>query len=237
MGFDAVIDVEVAGRRVSYRTLGDPTAPPMVLLHAFGTNSEDWAPVAEAFAATHWIIAPDARGQGASEWADNYSLESFRDDVLGLLSAFALADVVLIGHSMGGIVAALVAETRPASVRLLVIEDVSIPTPNDPPVERRPGAGARPGVDPALGASIGAQLAGPNADWWLRAVDITVPTLVLAGGPDSHQNQESIAAMAIRIPDSTLLTIPAGHRIHTTMPHEFNSAVRDFLTTQSELWE
>jgi 3-oxoadipate enol-lactonase len=58
---------------------------------------------------------------------------------------------------------------------------------------------------------------------------ITAPTPVIAGGPDSHVNQDRLADMAARIPGGQLITIPAGHLVHAAQPARFTSAVAEFL--------
>ncbi|MER5750562.1 alpha/beta hydrolase [Streptomyces sp. NPDC002088] len=58
---------------------------------------------------------------------------------------------------------------------------------------------------------------------------VTAPTMVVAGGPESRLPQDEIAAMAARFPAGRLVTIPAGHLVHTTRPGEFCAAVEEFL--------
>src|SRR5215831_16271514 len=58
---------------------------------------------------------------------------------------------------------------------------------------------------------------------------ITAPTLLIGGGPASHIPQDMLAAAAARIPRCDLVTIPAGHDVHTARPAEFASAVLGWL--------
>ena len=58
---------------------------------------------------------------------------------------------------------------------------------------------------------------------------ITAPTLVIAGGPDSHVSQDRLADMAALIPGGELITISAGHLVHAAQPARFTSAVVTFL--------
>lgn len=67
------------------------------------------------------VIVPDLRGAGDSEPArDGYALERYREDVLAVLDAERVARAVLVGHSMGGQVAQLVAVSAPERVQGLV---------------------------------------------------------------------------------------------------------------------
>lgn len=77
--------------------------------------------------------------------------------------------------------------------------------------------------------AIVAQVNNPDRIWWERLPAITARTLLIAGGPASHVQQDMIHQAAARIPDCELLTIPAGHNIHRKCPKEFTDAVLDFL--------
>jgi 3-oxoadipate enol-lactonase len=77
--------------------------------------------------------------------------------------------------------------------------------------------------------AIVGQLNSPDPAWWDKLSGITVPTLVVAGGPDSHVPQDRVIAAAALIPDCALITIPVGHQIHRDRPAEFITAVRSFL--------
>jgi len=71
-------------------------------------------------------------------WPGAYSLALMRDDVLGVLAALDLRDVVLVGHSMGGIVAHLVAVAGSGRIGRMVVEDVPPPFPRSRPLPSRP---------------------------------------------------------------------------------------------------
>ena len=77
--------------------------------------------------------------------------------------------------------------------------------------------------------AIGGQLKDPDPAWWAGLPSITARTLIIAGGEDSHVPQDLLAEAAQLIPDATLITIPAGHRVHTSRPAEFTAAVLGFL--------
>ncbi|MBP2400570.1 alpha/beta fold hydrolase [Streptomyces syringium] len=119
--------VETGAVRLAYRVSGQPDAPPLVLLHALGENAADWDAVAPAFARHRRVFALDLRGHGRSDWPGDYSLELMQGDVIRFLDVLGLGQVDLIGHSMGGIVAYLLAGNHPQRVRRLVLEDVPVP--------------------------------------------------------------------------------------------------------------
>lgn len=130
--------IETGGVRLAYRVCGSPEAPPLVLLHALGEDSTDWDGVMPALARHRRVYALDLRGHGRSDRPGDYSLELMRADVLGVLDALALERVDLIGHSMGGVVAYLLAGRHPERVGRLILEDAPAPLPREPSVPTRP---------------------------------------------------------------------------------------------------
>jgi pimeloyl-ACP methyl ester carboxylesterase len=215
---------------LDFDVYGQPGAPVLVLLHALGDDRSTWEGVGTAFAATHRLYAPDLRGSGRSPWPGEYSFELIRDDVLAFVAQHGLGDVTLVGHSMGGTVAWLVAEERPAWLARLVLEDTAPPrAPETPrPIPDRP-IELPLTLDWALIVSLLKQLNEPDPAWWERTAQISVPTLVIAGGPDSHVRQDALAEVATRVADGRLVTIPAGHHVHRERPAEFLDALRSFL--------
>ena len=111
----------------------------MVLLHALGETADDWAVVADHFAATYRVVAIDLRGHGRSDRPGEYQFDRMRDDVIGVMDELELEDVVLVGHSLGGVIAYLVAEAQPERITRLVVEDACPPYPrNGRPMAARP---------------------------------------------------------------------------------------------------
>jgi pimeloyl-ACP methyl ester carboxylesterase len=219
--------IEVAGIRLAYQVSGSPGAPPLVLLHALGEGASDWDGVVHAFA-RHWrVYAPDLRGRGRSDWPGEYSLELMRADVLGFLDALALDRVDLIGHSMGGVVAYLLAEEHPERIGRLVLEDVAAPLPRKRTVPVRP-EGELP-YDWEMVLAIRKQVDDPDPVWLERLGAITAQTLVIGGGARSPVPQDRIAELARRIPGGRSKTVAAGHLIHGAEPQAFTETALPFL--------
>ncbi|WP_371645456.1 MULTISPECIES: alpha/beta fold hydrolase [unclassified Streptomyces] len=219
--------VTVNGMRLAYEVSGPPNGDPLLLLPALGECAGDWAPVREVLDRERRVYAVDLRGHGRSDRPGDYSLELMRDDVLGLLDALGLDRVDLVGHSMGGVVAHLVAQARPWQVVRLVLEDAPAPLPREARAPVRP-EGELP-FDWEMVLAVRAGLDRPDPAWLAGLGRITAPTLVVAGGPTSHVPRESIAELVRRIPGARLHTIPAGHLIHATAPREFNAVLTEFL--------
>lgn len=225
-------NVEANGIRIAYRVLGPSDGAPMVLLHGMRNSGLGWRAVADDFAETHRVYIPDLRGHGASAQPGEYSFESMRDDVRGFLEALGLGSVVLVGHSLGGTIALLVAEQYPERVRRLILEDSAPPTPGRPPLPTPIRPEGELGYDWAMVEAVIAQLDDADPRWTERAGEVGAATLVLAGGPSSHVPQHLVTGLAERIPDCVLKTIPAGHLIHRDSPAEFVAAVREFLADE-----
>ncbi|BCY10320.1 alpha/beta fold hydrolase [Actinoplanes sp. L3-i22] len=220
--------LDVNGVTVAYQTAGDPGNPPMVLLHGLGDNRTDWATVLPDLIETHYVYALDLRGHGDSSRPGKYSFELMRDDVLAFLDATGIDRCVLVGHSMGGVVATLLALAAPERVTHLVLEDSSVPRPGSmprPPL-RQP---AEPtGFDFAAVNAIRAQLNDPDPAWWQALSGLSVPTLIISGA-ESPVPHELLADAAARIPGAILASVTAGHHVHTEQPTAFITELRRFL--------
>lgn len=120
---------------VEERGAGDPA---LVFLHYWGGSSGTWRHVATRLAASHRTIALDHRGWGASDApAAGYALADFADDAAGVIRALDLRRYVLVGHSMGGKVAQLLASRRPAGLIGLALVASAPPSPLALPAQAR----------------------------------------------------------------------------------------------------
>lgn len=89
---------------IAYRVYG--AGPALVLLHGWGVDSRAFGPVVPALARRHRVIVPDQRGHGASvAFPEEGDFGLFADDLEALLAALALDRAVLLGWSMGALVA------------------------------------------------------------------------------------------------------------------------------------
>lgn len=100
--------------------------PPMVLLHGLTDDGSNWFPFAEAFKDEYDIIMPDAWAHGLSSAEGTRTMESLSYDTIAMMEQLKLGPAVVIGHSMGGNSAALLAGKRPDLVKSLILEDPAI---------------------------------------------------------------------------------------------------------------
>lgn len=98
---------------------------PVLLVHGFTADNSEVAGVLDPLADRGWhAVAPDLRGHGRSDHPtdpDNYSFELMASDVLALADDLGWDRFALVGHSMGGAVAQLVALDRPERLTALVL--------------------------------------------------------------------------------------------------------------------
>ncbi len=102
----------------------------LLLVHGFGGAKEDFADHLDALGALGWhAVAPDLRGHGESEWPkgeDAYSFDAFAGDLVDLARGRGWSSFVLLGHSMGGMIAQeLVLSPRGSIVDALVLMDTA----------------------------------------------------------------------------------------------------------------
>lgn len=110
------------------RTGGDK--PPVVLLHGLMLSGACWTPLARALEEDYDVIMPDARGHGHSSAPDHgYCYNNLATDVVNLIDALELVKPALVGHSMGGMTAAVVANLLPKRLRALILADPTFLTP------------------------------------------------------------------------------------------------------------
>ncbi|GGW93193.1 hydrolase [Streptomyces malachitofuscus] len=146
---------------LAYRDTGG-TGPALVLLHGGFLDHRMWDAQVPALAASHRVLAPDARGHGASTNATR----PFRpaDDVAALLDHLGIGSAVLVGLSMGAGTAVDTALEHPRRVRALVVSGAGTSEPD-----------FRDPWTTSVLTDWGAALAAGDVEAWLRAFLRFVP--------------------------------------------------------------
>ena len=108
--------------RLHYVDWGNPTAPPLLLVHGGRDHCRNWDWVASRLRDRWHVIAPDLRGHGDSQWSaeGSYRMDSYIYDLAQLIHQQKLAPVTIIAHSLGGNIAIRYTGLYPDSVRGLV---------------------------------------------------------------------------------------------------------------------
>jgi pimeloyl-ACP methyl ester carboxylesterase len=120
--------VAVRGREIPYWTIG--SGPPLVLLHGLGGSSRCWRLALGGLATTHCLFLVDWPGFGSlRQLHREFALEEAWTWLADWLDAVALPRVHVVGHSMGGYIAARFAARYPHAVeRLVLVAPAGIPT-------------------------------------------------------------------------------------------------------------
>lgn len=119
-------NVVINGLTQRHLAWGESSSPPVLALHGLRSYAHTWETVADALARDHWVIAPDFRGRGDSDWDPDrdYFTNAYVSDVEALVDHLGLQQFAIIGHSMGGSVAYAYAARHPDRVSKLIVEDI-----------------------------------------------------------------------------------------------------------------
>jgi len=112
---------------------------PIVILHGLFGSKRNWGAVAKALSTTHRVFTLDLRNHGDSPWDESMTYEALAADVSRFIYHHGIEPCTLIGHSMGGKTAMVLALRKPDLVSRLVVVDIS-------PIPRETDIGAYIGV-------------------------------------------------------------------------------------------
>ncbi|WP_439656853.1 alpha/beta fold hydrolase [Lentzea sp. HUAS TT2] len=118
--------VDVDGTPFAYREIGLTEGVPLVFLHHFTAVLDDWDPaVVDGLAERHRVVLVDLRGVGGSGGTTPDSMEAMAADLAGFLRALGFEQVDLLGVSMGGMIAQVLAQREPGLVRRMILAGTS----------------------------------------------------------------------------------------------------------------
>lgn len=117
-----------------YRTGG--TKNSIVLIHGITDDGLCWTPFAEVLAINYDAIMVDVRGHGKSDAPEKgYDYKTMAIEVAGLIEGLALENPIVIGHSMGAMIALTLAAFNPEMPRAIILEDPPAFWRVDPPTQ------------------------------------------------------------------------------------------------------
>ncbi|EKE45704.1 hydrolase, alpha/beta fold family protein [Oceaniovalibus guishaninsula JLT2003] len=102
----------------------DGTAPPLLIAHGLFGSARNWGVIARRLSDRGPVVAVDMRNHGRSDWSDDHSYAAMAGD-LARVAADMGAPVDVLGHSMGGKAAMMLALRLPDLVRRLVVADIA----------------------------------------------------------------------------------------------------------------
>lgn len=110
---------------LNFESIGNPNHPALVILHGFFASSRNWRQVAEKLAEHYWVLVPDLRNHGASPHHPLMDYPSMTTDLVQFIDQQQLAEVSLLGHSMGGKLAMWFAFQHAERLNKLIVADIA----------------------------------------------------------------------------------------------------------------
>ena len=124
--------VSANGIRHHYLEWGEPSSPPLLMLHATGLCAWPWKPIARRLAENYRVLAFDQRGHGDTDKSDKgYKFEYAGEDLAAIVEAMDLASPRVIGHSSGGLAAIIASSLLPGRFDRVVLVETRVS--NDAP--------------------------------------------------------------------------------------------------------
>lgn len=120
----AVVDVQRAA--IHYSTWAGELADPVVLIHGTAANTSWWEPLAPHLSRARRVVAVDISGHGDSGHRDEYSTALWVAELAAVIRHACDGKAILIGHSMGGVLALHAAADAPDLIRGVVLVDSAV---------------------------------------------------------------------------------------------------------------
>jgi pimeloyl-ACP methyl ester carboxylesterase len=247
------------GTTIAYRVIGDGPLS-VVLVHGWMTSGAVYDAFLEALDTTGFrVIVPDLRGTGESERpATGHTIETYAAEVLAVADAAGASSFVIVGHSMGGQIAAYLAATAPERVRgaalLCPVPPSGIALPPDAAGLFRGSAGNRGAQETILklackeitdgarealldvAGQVSAAAIEQAFDAWTaggfadRMGRVTSPLLVVATDDPFLPPPFLKQEIVARVPHARLVYLPGpGHYVQVERPRETAAIVGAFL--------
>ena len=246
----------INGTRIYVETLGDPSGPPLLMLHGGMGSIEDFNPLADQLAKRFRLVGIDSRGHGASSLGDGgLSYAMLQADIEAVAAQLELPRYDVLGFSDGGIAGLRMAAAAGARIgKLVTIGAHAAPAAGDPAFDiyrKVTGAGMREkfpemvkayeSVSPdkdfdKLTAALVAMWLDQGKDGYPGAScrDIRCELLVVRGDDDHLVSRASINDLLELVPKARYLSVPfAGHETHKDKTESVLLAVNEFLRREA----
>ncbi len=103
---------------------GPSDRPPLLIAHGLFGSARNWGVIAKRLSDQRAVYAVDMRNHGASGWFDTQSYADMAEDLAEVVNHIG-GEVDVLGHSMGGKAAMVMAATKPLNLRRLIIADIA----------------------------------------------------------------------------------------------------------------
>jgi 3-oxoadipate enol-lactonase len=112
----------INGLNIHHEIQGEGDGPPIVFVHGLGATSNVWHGQRTAFSKHYRVITYDRSGSGRSQRGrESYSIDAWTDELVALLDYLAIPSAVVVGHSLGSMVAQRFAGTHADRTRALIL--------------------------------------------------------------------------------------------------------------------
>ena len=225
------------------------SGPPLVLVHGYGVSGQVWNRCIPYLAQRRQVYIIDLPGHGRSTLTGAWQLREVAPLLAQWLYELKLLPVGLVGHSMGGAIAAHLAAQRPELVdRLVLVNAACLPLDRALPVMLtrsarsmvQRGAGGYPlamlrdVLQPRFHLLWQAAREMGRSDFTAELATLTLPTLIIWGERDVLLPLATGRQLAETLPHARFVTMPkSGHRPPLSEPEEFSKLVLDFLYTRN----
>lgn len=236
-------------------THGDSANPKLLIAHGLYGSGRNWGVIAKRLSDQFHVICPDMRNHGDSPWFETQSYFDMADDLAALLDG----PTRVVGHSMGGKAAMVLALQHPELVEKLIVADIApvgyahsqsqhiqaMREVDLGAVEKRSDAGAT--LDPEVRDFLLQSLDIKGKRWKLNLDVLEAempkiigfpevsgqfdgPTLFLSGAQSDYVMPDHRPDIKRLFPNAKFAKLPeAGHWLHAQKPREFEATVRAFM--------
>jgi pimeloyl-ACP methyl ester carboxylesterase len=252
------LDVDTATLTYDDEGPRDGELTPLVLVHGWTANRHRWDHQMTHFAEARRVIRLDLRGHGDSTGGGVRTIAELAGDVLALLDHLKVERAVLVGHSMGGMIAQTIALDHPERVeRLVLVNSIGrmaysrgrgllMAASTLVPFKLFVAANIQRAFAPGhpreeIRAHVKASAETPREvvmtlygamrafDVLDRVGEIQAPTLMIHGFHDIQLPVRQMLRMAKAYPDAVVRIIDAGHELPVERPAELTTALDRFL--------
>ena len=109
---------------LNYLTYGDENSSPLMIIHGLYGSGRNWGVIAKRLSDKFYVIAVDLRNHGESPWFDSHNYHDMAEDLVEVITYLKIRPDI-IGHSMGGKAAMVLALKNPNLVSRLLIADIA----------------------------------------------------------------------------------------------------------------
>ncbi|MFD5633328.1 alpha/beta fold hydrolase [Streptomyces sp. NPDC127077] len=256
--------LEVDGATLTYDDEGprDGDGVPLVFIHGWTANRHRWDHQMDHFAQKRRVVRLDLRGHGESEGSGRRTVAELAGDVLAVLDHLELDRFVLVGHSMGGMIAQTLTLAHPERVeRLVLVNSISRMTysrgrgllmavSTKVPFKLFVAANIQRAFAPGYPREKIREYISASADTPREVVmtcygamrsfdvldrlgEIRTPTLLIHGFHDIQLPVSQMLRMAKAYPDAVVRIVDAGHELPVEKPAELTAALDSFVAEKA----